>query len=381
MASSGSGARASAGPGARAPAAAVAQPRSPAPAASPSPVSSPREGSPPAGSHGLGGQMKMHPLCYKLPSPRKTGDTSLDQDQSANYAMSQQILDSLIADPKSAPALFNELSKRKAAQVAIVGGQADQFIGLSENASIKSVCKADEGLLINWVAKRSDMSPAELVGACKKDDETLTRFVVFETGTPLSWKVGEQLHCKPVCIRVLDKLGDQLGGRTNNFKANNGIKGDGSVDWKFGVYRPELPVGQQDPLVLRHWNGDSVSMPNSGITQAHKLRDNFSDFGASFINPNIPGSGVKVHLFFKKDKTGPYKVMQPSSKEFKEMIEKEVAAWEQSQTLVNEDSRRQIDQALSEQSAEVAAERGKKARAAAAESLEKRKARRTVDMS
>ena len=72
--------------------------------------------------------------------------------------------------------------------------------------------------------------------------------------------------------------------------------------------------------------------------------------------------------------------MQHSSKNCKELVEKEVVAFEQSQNLVTEDSRRQIEQALSEQGAAIAKEKGKKAREAAASALEARKARRTVDM-
>ena len=124
--------------------------------ASPSPPAANRDGNPPAASIG---QQRLHPLCYKMPSPRKIGDPIRDMDRQAIFAMAQQIVNALISDKKAAPSLFNTLAMRRQAADALLGGHDDQFLGLSEHATIKALCKSDAGLMINWVTTRSDMQP------------------------------------------------------------------------------------------------------------------------------------------------------------------------------------------------------------------------------
>ena len=249
-------------------------------AASPSPTASNRSmsGSPPAGR-----QLRydLHPFCYRLPVPKRTGEARLDQDTSANHSLAQQVLDAMISENyQCAPALHDCIMKR--AQTSS-SSDADCFSGIGKQGSLKAVLAKDEPWVINWLDKHSDMTSQDIIQSKKGDKEAVERMVEFATGINKNFKTPEELMFKPVFGKVLDKLNQLNGNRLVRFKTSNALTANGPVfKHPTGCYGRVYDAKKPNKMNLIHISGDSVEVFDSGITAAFELLDNFSDLEPSF---------------------------------------------------------------------------------------------------
>jgi hypothetical protein len=236
------------------------------------------------------------------------------------------IVDVLLRDDSHANALVDVLVRRQQAQMQVMGADRHTEV-FAEASSIKSI---DKDWVIAWLAAHSDMTPAELIIAKDKEEEAISQLVTFESQIGFNMKLPEEFAVKPVVSRVLHIRSLACGSRLQHFKARNGIKGDGHLDWSKGCYTMEFQ--KNGDLKIHHIGGDHVVTTKHGIVKGvHKLLDNFSDWHASFRCH--PQPAIKIHLWFQKSKTGPYRLpmLTGTNKPMNEVVAAAQAQWEEAQ--------------------------------------------------
>ena len=287
------------------------------------------------------------------------------------------ILSDLLQDNSHSGALYDLLETRKAAQADSMGASAsDRFTDLS---TFKSIPKEFQ---ISWVAGRSDMSEEEVVQARARDEDSSAAMMVFGSQLPKTLRFPQEASIKPVMQKILDKASALTGNRLDKFKASGLILADGTADFSQACYKPVFSANRET-LTIAHYNGDIVRVQNHGITSEHRLKDNNHDRASAFVRR--PQPPIKLHLFFAKEKTGPfrYKQLTQNSKEFLSICEQSVEEWEAAKAATTAQVgvlTSQAKSALEDHVGEIKKDRAAKARKELADKLEAKRQKRESEI-
>ena len=174
-----------------------------------------------------------------------------------------------------------------------------------------------------------------------------------------------------------------MGNRLSTFKTIGAYdpNGNGSIDWKFGVYRPEYD--SKDMLIkVKHINGDVVDAKGFGITREFSIMDNFSDMAAAFIKRPLPP--IKINGFFKTTNQGIYKLppITSTAKPFLESCKAAREKWdkERQASLTGSSSSTQSQQVVTEVATKKRRLSAAAARNKAVEALAAKRAKRSTSL-
>jgi hypothetical protein len=221
----------------------------------------------------------------------------VDDKKEADRMMLQDLLDACLDDSSHIAPLYLKLQNRVRSNTTVT--TPEHF------DSISTFGRLPEDLLISGLVSRSDMSSSDIIAAKRVDDESVKQLIAFELAFHPNMKMPDFCKIKQVADRCLTKRSADLGGRLANFKAQLGLRSDGSIDWSKGVYTPASTDGLRVTSIA-HLNGESVVLPaHVVISVDYQLHENWSDVNAYFFKEPMPP--IKVVKLFAKDK-GPNQV-------------------------------------------------------------------------
>lgn len=318
----------------------------------------------------------LHIYAQKFPRPMLTGNKSLDGDVLARHSMSQRVIDAMVRDRNHAAALYNEVNKREAAAAQTRGATSETLM-----QDLTTFKKIDDPFSLNFIVKAGKIADSSTLVACQsKYSDTFSELMTFETQMPGTVRMPDALRISPVLLNFCTKQSEDHGNRLAAFVAKGGITPTG-LNWKFGSYEPRYDENT-NLVSIKFINGDEVSVEDSGITSKHVVSDNFNDWSAKFNRP--PGAGVKIHLFFKKSKLGPYKTQQLTSggKWFQTCVESALTQWEKAKEAATAGALADTATALAalnEGKSQKNKDKAAGARKKAIEALERKRQARTVN--
>ena len=137
------------------------------------------------------------------------------------------------------------------------------------------------------------------------------------------------LQIRDVCRRWLAARTGACNKPLAKFKANGGVKDDGTLSWRGpGQYQPVFD-GDDVTGIKFVGNGDTVSVSKGWFDKAKGIRFNWSIWRAFYHDEPLPE--VKLHLLFKKDLSGPYKTtateLHQKSKGYIDTVQAAFDAW------------------------------------------------------
>jgi hypothetical protein len=132
-------------------------------------------------------------------------------------------------------------------------------------------------------------------------------------------------------------------------KTDGGVVSIGGLVWK-AVEARQPTFGEHGRQgKLKHRSGAVVDV-DAAHTKDTPLRHAWSDWRACFPNPSM--SDVKLHLYFRKSATGPWKsiaapeLSSPKSKKYEELVDIAFNGWKDDKSKVEETS--VVDDAVKE---------------------------------
>ena len=172
-----------------------------------------------------------------------------------------------------------------------------------------SICGLPQDFKIAYITSISDLNGADIVGMMKVDGSALSDLVILSTQVPKRMKLPKEFLVKPLLLQLLRNRNASCGNRLAAFKGQHGIGADGGPRFlnRTGSYSFALNTAKQITQVT-HWTGAVAEVDiKCGLSSAWRLQDNFDDFTASMVMPNLPM--VRLSSFFcKKTKRGPWSV-------------------------------------------------------------------------
>jgi hypothetical protein len=284
-------------------------------------------------------------FIQKLAAPSRTGDKSKDAELKSVFRLLGQVVSGCVARPDAILPVheaYSEYVRTSESQYQPDCPPAEQFSGLTV------ISKVEETFLVKMIVSCTDLSPTDLKSICRRA-EALSELVegVFQVGPVV--RMSPKLQIRDVMRRFLMARRLACGSPLTNIKKNGGVDSTGGIVWKaVAAYQPIF--GEHGRLVkLKHRSGAVVDV-DAVFTKDTPLRYAWSDWRACFPNP--PMADVKLHLYFKKSATGPWKttgapeLSSPKSKKYEELVDIAFNSWKDDKSKVEETS--VVDDAVKE---------------------------------
>jgi hypothetical protein len=194
---------------------------------------------------------------------------------------------------------------------------------------VTCVIKCDEKFLLAFMRTKANLTPLELK-TCVARTGALEEMVEAEFQLSPSLKMKPELQIRGVMTLFLNTRSAACRTPLSNMKANGGVAADGTLCWKnMTAYTPEFDVDGKITHIT-HRLGDKIEV-SCPFTKDSMARYIWSDWRACF--PNSPHKEVKLHLYFKKEKKGPYAHLAAApdfhfkSKEYDAAVELAFTTW------------------------------------------------------
>lgn len=262
----------------------------------------------------------LHPFAAKLPSPKKTGNHSLDEDQGAKIRMLRELISDCPQDLSAVPPLFTILMERRRA--------ADTPSDDVEFKGVKNLRNLDPDFVVSFLANKSDLTVGEIVTATGHDAEVPFQLLCFASQLPMGLKWAMALFSKEVTYRFLSLRVVDVGDRLAGFKGKGGSQ-RGRIDWTVGCFTPIFGESGRMERV-KHWSGDDIIVPDGLIIMkaTSSITENWHDMSAAILQPFVPP--VRLCQLFQSAGTGPWKyiVIQEKSADLDRMLNANIETYE-----------------------------------------------------
>lgn len=317
----------------------------------------------------------------RLPKPVRTGRCADDEHNDATHRCFQNIIRHLLMDRAHIMPMWTAFDerKRKYAVQTSVGASTSTFEVPTSMSAIR-----EKEFFVTWISSQGDLSSDEVVSLTTSWPAALEEMMVRATGIAWHQKLPDNLQVREVMRTFLDARHEHMGSPLRRFKAKHSIGATESLrslDWtKVGVYKPSW--GESGELQKVTYDTVVVDiLPGNGINKRWKLIDNHDPFNAAFqFGSLVP---QKVMAFFNaRERQGPHALVSyvGKPKELARYTESLMSSFkqreqEQHERLNSADSTKdQLSQAKTAKAKATLA----KARVAATEALERKRARRSV---
>ena len=171
------------------------------------------------------------------------------------------------------------------------------------HSAIAKIMGVDEVVLCKLLTDVTDLQQSTLqVFVKKRSDLEVIIEAVFQL--PPTLKMLPPLQIIPVFERFMIKHYDDIGSPWDDCVAKGAVnKVTGALNpFLCPAYTAQFDTGG-NLKTLTHRSGDKVDC-NCNFTKESKIRNVWSDWRCCWPNP--PAPDVKMHVFFKKEKKGPY---------------------------------------------------------------------------
>jgi hypothetical protein len=272
----------------------------------------------------------------------------------------------------------SELLKKIRCAALVVDGAEDTDPQFEE---LTIVGKLPQDWMVSWLAANSDFDQADILYLKKELDEAIVELFGFATQLPLNLRCPEPMVVKAVSWIVATKMHDDMGKRLGMLKSRGIVKAS-RLCWVRGCYELVLEGGFVKEVV--HILGDRVDVSSLKIGATYGLVRSHQDWHASL--ELVPFPGFKLHVFFAKTKTGPYKLLEKSfthkRKVWNDLVEDCKSQWI---TNKSEDLSKSSTQQAKAELQHIHNEKKRShldaARSKAKETMEKKKQRKTISLS
>ena len=312
----------------------------------------------------------------KMPSPRECGDPVQDSQISAQAALFKTVARGCLMEP----AYILEVHRAYADHIQKINNMYHNGAPREmQFAQISTFGKLDEEEVAHMLCQMTDITDG---GVKKVMGNAAEVGVLFEAVFQLSGnlKLLPPLQIKEVCRAFVYSHHDKVGGPWKDCCAK------GAFDPLTGTVKPEklpayVPVfGSTGKLEkIRYRNGDeaAVALP---IAKGTPIRYCWSDWRACY--PMDPMPDYKLHLVFKKLKSGPYREVEKDfgvkDPKYVESVNKVFKDWEQEKEkgLVKSDLKQAVQEGKKKRVEEDKAKKKNILDAARAKGLEAVKAKK-----
>lgn len=170
-----------------------------------------------------------------------------------------------------------------------------------------SLCSGEyEQWTLHFVGTFAGLQTAQLVAVIKADDQSLSQLLQAITGLPISLRLNAACGIKGVLWKALRFCALGMGSRFAKFTETNGLRPDGTLNWKKGAY--ELQCSGKKITKVKHiLTKAEVDLTRLNLDTSYRLQDNFSDHTAALVKKPLPPVRL-ISLFDSKQKAGPHSV-------------------------------------------------------------------------
>jgi hypothetical protein len=225
---------------------------------------------------------------------------------------------------------FQDYVKQKDTKFSGVASHEEQF------ASVSVWGKVDEVFIMETLKAHTDLEDLGWLLVCKHPD-AVTQMFEFTFQLAPTLRVLPDLQVKEVMKRFLKARGEALGWPLAKLKELKGVASNGELQWKaVGAYTPTFNSdGHLEKL--KHRSGDEVEV-STALGKDSSIRFIWSDWRAMICCPPMPD--VKLHVFFKQAKKGPYTKIASApdlyakSKFYSDAVDTIFAEWQEERNQV-----------------------------------------------
>ena len=249
-----------------------------------------------------------------IPTPRKTGNKSVDARQGFEYDATVATVNILMAFPKIARDIA-DFSRQCVIDLKKEQAHGENFDDISKIDSYDSDWKA------LYVAKKLQVTPLRLGKAKAKDPKVVNHIFKMMLNCTGATSVPDECADRAVMDITCDKRIAETGDRPALLRGPVPIiNSDGLVDWGAGVYKSTLDEAGLVTHVTHRPTGDIavVDKEFNIIAGTWELAKNFDDVAAEYFRTKL--QKYKIQTMFAANK-GPnaMKQMKGSDKHFGEL--------------------------------------------------------------
>jgi hypothetical protein len=157
----------------------------------------------------------------------------------------------------------------------------------------------DEGIIIDWVVGKSDLTKSDIYKARDFDGGALEQLLSHATDLPLHWKTPPALKNVQICLKFASARHDATGQKLHDFKSTGGLCAEGRL--KDRVFKTTFDDDSGLLISFTHVHSKvTEDMPKgSHVTKEYSLENFCSDEDALFRLK--PMKAVRVMSFFTLD--------------------------------------------------------------------------------
>jgi hypothetical protein len=220
---------------------------------------------------------------------------------------------------------FQDYVKMKATEYHPDAPPAEQF------PKVTTLMRCGESFMLAVIQKRGALDIDEVKKALVPDG-ALEQMVEAEFQIGPSLRMDPRLQIKGVMTRFLDARGLACGNALASIKTKNAIMQNGTINWKsMSAYTAISDPVSHLVTHFVHRLGDKIKV-DTHLKSTDKARYVWSDWRSCYPNP--PHKDIKINLFFKKDKKGPYAAIAAApelhlkGKEYNNLVSAAYTLWE-----------------------------------------------------
>ena len=162
---------------------------------------------------GAGKPGGLSAAASRVPRPKKSGNTLMDDQSEALCATTVELVDEIVKDTSHVMPLWTKLQERKQElQNNEFPVQGEMFA--KTYLSLRKLIEEETEWVISYLSHVSDLSPEELVIATKHDREALEKLVTLDTQLCTSMHLVPSLLVRQIVARAVIPLGAEASART-----------------------------------------------------------------------------------------------------------------------------------------------------------------------
>ena len=273
-------------------------------------------------------QLVIAEYAGRLPTPPKSGDGVLDSENNSTHTLLQTVIKGCLEDPRAILKVHQAYVDHRdvtSKQYHVAAPREMQF------PSAESFAKLDDVFIAQMLVEHTDLTDAIMEKVVTKPLDVQDLFEgVFQISPTL--KMLAPLQIRDVCRNFL-ALRNAAVGMPYATLVQDGVVNllDGSLTFKPAPAYTPVFDSTGSLVKIKFRNGDEVkctfAIKKGGNVP---MRYSWSDWRACW--PLAPMPDAKLHLFFKKDKLGPYAPgfggeLNPKNAKYIEMVHTAFTEW------------------------------------------------------